>query len=163
MRVTDITIIIIIIRLFTFSWRNYMFWSLTILCRQHFHHHMIASTFALLPLDSSFKQGKVIKQGSDNQFFKLLLSRSSIHIDWPGEWHKHMARCKLILTSLNTDTYYDLITLFWPPPLSLEENVCKLWKLWIGYSYKMTLIHVTNNLLFKVLHQYNLYRKQWTL
>ena len=25
--------------------------------------------------------------------------------------------------SLNTDKYYDLITLFWPPPLSLEENM----------------------------------------
>ena len=34
-----------------------------------------------------------------------------------------MARAKLILTSFNTDKYYDLITLFSPPPLSLEENM----------------------------------------
>ena len=34
-----------------------------------------------------------------------------------------MARCKLILTSFNADKYYDLISLFSPPPLSLEENM----------------------------------------
>ena len=40
-----------------------------------------------------------------------------------GEWCKHMARCKLVLISFNTDKYYDLIILFSPPPLSLEENM----------------------------------------
>ena len=34
-----------------------------------------------------------------------------------------MARTKLILTSFNTDKYYDLITLFSNPSLSLEENM----------------------------------------
>ena len=34
-----------------------------------------------------------------------------------------MARCKLILMSFNKDKYYNLITLFLPPPLSLEENM----------------------------------------
>ena len=34
-----------------------------------------------------------------------------------------MARTKLIITSFNTDKYHDLITLFSPPPRSLEVNM----------------------------------------
>ena len=34
-----------------------------------------------------------------------------------------MTRTKLILTSFNTDKYYDLITLISHPPLSLEESM----------------------------------------
>ena len=34
-----------------------------------------------------------------------------------------MARTKLIIMSFNTDKYHDLITLFSPPPRSLEVNM----------------------------------------
>ena len=142
MRVTDITIIIIIIWLFTFSWRNDMFWGLTILCWPHFHHHMIASTFALLPW--TVVLNKESHKTRIRQPIFQAAAQPMQYTHWLAWWimqtHGKM-QADIDILEYRKALWLNYVILISTFITGGEYVVCKLWKLWIGknlssYSYK---------------------------